>query len=199
MHRLDPFCVAACPFNALEKNKQTGVVSWTPEKCIGCRYCQIACPYEIPKFDWDAFNARVVKCEFCGPRLAKNQEPACTYVCPTHAVIFGRRDVLLNEAHKRVANSPGKYYQNHVFGETEGGGTQVLYLAHVAYSKLGLPTLPADEHPGRWMRWSERAQKWFLLPIAIYLGIVAKLKENFREHEVEMNEEHKKTGLIPQI
>jgi len=199
MHCLDPFCVAACPFHALEKDKQTGVVSWTPEKCIGCRYCQIACPYEIPKFEWDAFNARVVKCEFCGPRLAKNQEPACTFVCPTHAVIFGRRDVLMNEAHKRVASSPGKYYENRVYGEKEAGGTQVLYLSHVDFSKLGLPSLPADEHPGRWMRWSELAQKWFLLPIAIYAGIVAKLKENFREHEVETNEEHKKTGLIPQI
>ena len=199
MHCLDPFCVSACPFNALEKDKQTGVVSWTPDKCIGCRYCQIACPYEIPKFEWDAFNARVVKCEFCGPRLAKNQEPACTFVCPTHAVIFGRRDVLLNEARRRAANSPGKYYDDHVYGEHEAGGTQVLYLAHVNFTKLGLPTLPADEHPGRWMRWSELVQKWFLLPIAIYAGIVAKLKENFREHAVEMNEEHKKTGLIPQI
>ncbi|MGA9566009.1 MAG: hydrogenase 2 operon protein HybA, partial [Candidatus Korobacteraceae bacterium] len=199
MHCLDPFCAAACPFNALEKNKQTGVVSWTPDRCIGCRYCQIACPYEIPKFEWDAFNARVVKCEFCGPRLAKNQEPACTFVCPTHAVIFGRRDVLLNEAHKRISNSPDKYFENRVYGEHEAGGTQVLYLSHVAYSKLGLPTLPTDEHPGRWMRWSERAQKWFLLPLALYVGIVAKLKENFREHAAEMNEEHKKTGLIPQI
>ena len=124
------------------------------ERCIGCRYCQIACPYEIPKFEWEAFNAKVVKCEFCGPRLAKNQEPACTFVCPTHAVIFGRRDVLMNEAHKRVQASPGKYFQNKVYGEKEAGGTQVLYLSHVDFAKLGLPTLPADEHPGRWMRWS---------------------------------------------
>ena len=114
-------------------------------------------------------------------------------------MIFGRRDVLMNEAHKRIASSPGKYYENRVYGEKEAGGTQVLYLAHVSFSKLGLPSLPADEHPGRWMRWSEMAQKWFLLPVAIYAGIVAKLKENFREHEVETNEEHKKTGLIPQI
>jgi Fe-S-cluster-containing dehydrogenase component len=176
MHCLDPFCVAACPFHALEKDKQTGVVSWTSDRCIGCRYC-----------------------EFCGQRLEKNQEPACTYVCPTHAVIFGRRDVLLSEAQKRVKEHPDKYFENRVYGEKEAGGTQVLYLSHVAYSKLGLPTLPAGEHPERWMRWSELAQKWFLLPIALYVGIVGKLKENFREHEVEMNEEHKKTGLIPQI
>lgn len=199
MHCVDPFCVAACPFHALEKDKVTGVVGWTAEKCIGCRYCQVACPYEVPKFEWDAFNAQIVKCEFCRHRLAKDQEPACTYVCPTHAVIYGRRDVLLKEAHQRISDHPGKYFENRVYGEKEAGGTQVLYLSAVDYHLLGLPNLAADEHPSRWMRWSERVQKYFILPAAIYGVIVAYMKQNFRDHAVEMNDEHKKTGLIPQI
>jgi formate dehydrogenase beta subunit len=199
MHCLDPFCVAACPFHALAKNPVTGVVGWEAEKCIGCRYCQVACPYEIPKFEWEAVNARIVKCEFCKERLAKDQEPACTFVCPTKAVIFGRRDVLLREAKKRISDKPGKYFEGRVYGEKEAGGTQVLYLASVGFDKLGLPSLSADEHPSRWLKWSELAQKYFLLPLGIYGVIVACLKQNFREHAVEMNEEQKKTGLIPQL
>jgi Fe-S-cluster-containing dehydrogenase component len=199
MHCLDPFCVAACPFHALKKDPITGVVGWEEAKCIGCRYCQVACPYEIPKFEWDAFNAKIVKCEFCKERLAKGQEPACTYVCPTKAVTYGRRDVLLREAHKRINDKPGKYFENRVYGEKEAGGTQVLYLAAVGFDKLGLPTLAADEHPSRWLRWSERIQKYFILPIGIYAVILSALKKNFRQHAIEMNDEHKKTGLIPQL
>jgi formate dehydrogenase beta subunit len=199
MHCLDPFCVAACPFHALEKDRSTGVVGWEAEKCIGCRYCQVACPYEIPKFEWDAVNARIVKCEFCKERLAKDEEPACTTVCPTQAVIFGRRDVLLKQAKKRITDTPSKYFDDRVYGEKEAGGTQVLYLSAVGFDKLGLPSLPADEHPSQWLKWSERVQKYFLLPIGIYGVIVGFLKQNFREHEEEMDEEQKKTGLIPQL
>jgi Fe-S-cluster-containing dehydrogenase component len=199
MHCLDPFCVAACPFHALEKDPVTGVVGWEASKCIGCRYCQLACPYQIPKFAWDDFNAKIVKCEFCRDRLAKGQEPACTFVCPTKAVTFGRRDVLLREAHKRVADKPGKYFQDRVYGEKEAGGTQVLYLSAVNFDLLGLPHLSPTEHPSRWLRWQERVQKYFLLPVGVYALIVHFMKQNFREHQSEMDEEQKKTGLIPQL
>jgi formate dehydrogenase beta subunit len=199
MHCVDPFCVAACPFHALEKNKVNGVVSWHADKCIGCRYCQLACPYQIPKFDWDAFNAKIVKCEFCKERLEAGKEPACTYVCPPKAVIFGRRDVLLRDAHKRIADHPDKYFENRVYGEKEAGGTQVLYLAAVNFDLLGLPHLSATEHPSNWLKWQERVLKYFAVPLGIYGVMVAFLRGNFREHEAEMDEEHKKTGLIPQL
>ena len=199
MHCVDPFCVAACPFHALEKNKVNGIVSWTADKCIGCRYCQLACPYQIPKFDWDAFNAKIVKCEFCKERLAAGKEPACTYVCPPKAVIFGRRDVLLREAHRRIQEHPGKYFEDRVYGEKEAGGTQVLYLASVNYDLLGLPHVSANEHPSNWLRWQERVLKYFAVPAGIYAVMVATLRQNFREHESEMDEEHKKTGLMPQL
>jgi hypothetical protein len=107
--------------------------------------------------------------------------------------------VLLREAHKRINDKPGKYFENRVYGENEAGGTQVLYLAAVGFDKLGLPTLAADEHPSRWLRWSERIQKYFILPIGIYAVILSALKKNFRQHAIEMNDEHKKTGLIPQL
>ena len=123
-------------------------------------------------------------------RLAAGKEPACTYVCPPKAVIFGRRDVLLREAHRRIDNHPGKYFEKRVYGEKEAGGTQVLYLAAVNFDLLGLPHLSPTEHPSNWLRWQERVMKYFLLPVSIYGVMVAFLKQNFREHEAEIDEEH---------
>jgi len=112
---------------------------------------------------------------------------------------FGRRDVLLREAHRRIEQHPGKYFESRVYGEKEAGGTQVLYLSAVNFDLLGLPHLSATEHPTNWLRWQERVTKYFLLPISIYGVMVAFLKQNFREHEAEIDEEQKKTGLIPQL
>jgi Fe-S-cluster-containing dehydrogenase component len=75
MHCLDPACAAGCPFQALHKDPETGIVEWTPEKCIGCRYCTITCPYHIPRFQWAGFNPRVTKCELCRHRLEKGLMP----------------------------------------------------------------------------------------------------------------------------
>ncbi len=67
--------------------------------------------------------------------------------------------LLLREAHRRIKESPGKYFENRVYGEKEGGGTQVLYLSAVDFNKLGLPKLSPDEHPSRWLRWQERVHE----------------------------------------
>ena len=105
----------------------------TRTRCIGCRYCEVACPFEVPKFEWDRWNPKIVKCEFCfDQRLEKNQQPACTAVCPTGAVIFGKRADLLAKAKERIAATPGKYFEDRVYGEHEAGGTQVLYLSHAS-------------------------------------------------------------------
>ena len=96
MHCIDPGCVAACPFGALHKSEH-GIVAWDPGRCIGCRYCEVACPFGIPKFEWDRFNPRIVKCELCRHRLATDGQPACTRVCPTSAVIFGERAALFDK------------------------------------------------------------------------------------------------------
>ena len=122
MHCLDPACIAGCPFHALDKDPRTGIVSWTPEKCVGCRYCEIACPYGTPKFQWSGFNPKIVKCEFCKERLAKGQEPACTAVCPVNAVIFGKRDALLAKAKARIAANPGKYFGIGFMASSKVGG-----------------------------------------------------------------------------
>lgn len=199
MHCLDPACVAACPFEALFKRTDDGVVAWESTKCIGCRYCEVACPYHVPKFEWTALNPEIVKCEFCRHRLAVGQEPACTEVCPTHAVIFGYRSVLLDQAKARVAVAPGKYFEDRVYGEHEAGGTQVLYLSHVPFESIGLPTLAADERPGHLQRWQHIIYQFMLVPLGLYAFAVQMMRRNFRDHDRELREEHESTGLDPQL
>jgi Fe-S-cluster-containing dehydrogenase component len=199
MHCLEPACTAACMFKGLQKDPVSGIVTWTPSLCVGCRYCEIACPYHIPKFQWNGFNPKIVKCEFCKERLAKGLNPACTTVCPTHAVIFGQRTELLAEAKRRIAEHPGKYHQDHVFGETEGGGTQVLYLAHASYENLGLPKIGNESVPGKYLKWQKRLYSYLLLPAALYVTLVCFARKNWKHHEEHLREEEKKTGLRQQL
>ena len=129
---------------ALQK-REHGIVTWDTNRCIGCRYCQVACPYEVPKFEWASNNPRIIKCELCNHRFAEGKGPACCEVCPREAVIFGEYEDLLAEARQRIADHPGRYIDK-IYGEKDGGGTQVLYLSHVEFDKLGLPELAEDSH-----------------------------------------------------
>jgi Fe-S-cluster-containing dehydrogenase component len=199
MHCVDPACVAACMFGGLKKDAKSGVVTWTGKYCVGCRYCEIACPYHVPKFRWEGFNPEIVKCEFCKDRLAKGQEPACTAVCPRKAVIFGPRQQLLDEAKSRIAANPGKYFQDRVFGEKEGGGTQVLYLSHVAFDKIGLPNLGEESIPHKFLKWQKRLYSYLVVPAGLYAVLVGSISKNFKEHEAEAEHEEETTGLRPQI
>lgn len=136
MHCLDPTCVSVCPVAALEKTT-AGPVIYHEDRCMGCRYCVMACPFEIPKYEWNKVLPRVQKCIMCYDKLvSKGEQPACTSVCPTGATIFGDRDELLNEAHHRIEVHPARYV-NHVYGEHEAGGTSVLYLSDIFFQELG--------------------------------------------------------------
>jgi formate dehydrogenase iron-sulfur subunit len=128
-HCLEPACASACPVGALHKTPE-GVVVYDNDKCLGCRYCMMACPYGIPRYDWDQTVPYVRKCIMCYPRITKGQQPACTQACPKQATIFGDRKELLAEAHRRIKENPGKYI-DHVWGEHEVGGTSVLYISDI--------------------------------------------------------------------
>ncbi len=128
-HCLEPACASACPVGALHTTEK-GAVVYDSEKCLGCRYCMMACPYGIPRYDWDEVVPYVRKCILCHDRLQDGQEPGCTEACPTGATIFGERDKLLAEAHKRLKAEPDKYIQR-VYGEHEFGGTSVLYVSDI--------------------------------------------------------------------
>jgi Fe-S-cluster-containing dehydrogenase component len=199
MHCVDPACVAGCSFFALQKDKKTGLVSWTGNKCMGCRYCEISCPFHVPKFQWEGMNPKIVKCELCKERLADGLQPACTSVCPVHAVVFGKRSALLAEAKKRIHDNPGKYYQDRVYGETDAGGTQCLYLSHVPFDKLGLPELGTESVPQKYLKWQKRLYSYLVFPVALYASITAVVNRNWKEHQQHLDEEQKKTGLRPQL
>jgi len=142
-HCVDPACVVACPVGALKKS-ENGPVLYEPLKCIGCRYCMQACPYGVPAYDWSQAYPLIAKCDFCYDR---NDGPACALACPTGALISGTRGELLKIAKDRIEKNPGKYYENRVFGEHDGGGTSFLILSGVAFKKIGLPPLGEKSIP----------------------------------------------------
>ncbi|MHC4957706.1 MAG: hydrogenase 2 operon protein HybA [Planctomycetota bacterium] len=176
MHCLDPACCGACMLGALQK-REHGIVWWDGTKCVGCRYCQMACPYNIPKFEWDALNPRIIKCEFCRHLLAEGGIPACCEACPREAVVFGTRDELLKEAHGRLDAHPGRYVPK-VYGEHDGGGTQVLYLSHVPFEKLGLPNLGNGAQAALARNVQHSVYKWVLAPLLLFAFVGSAVQRN---------------------
>jgi len=182
MHCIDPGCVNACMIGAFKK-REYGIVTWDKDRCIGCRYCQVACPYNVPKFQWDTAVPEIVKCELCNHMLARGEEPGCCQACPKEAVIYGTYPELLADARQRIAEHPERYYpagDPQIFGDTEGGGTQVLYLAGVDFEKLGLPSL-GDEGVGVQARTIQHGiYRGFIAPVALYGVLGAVLWRNRR-------------------
>ncbi|MFC5300807.1 hydrogenase 2 operon protein HybA [Azospira restricta] len=165
MHCADPSCVSACPVSAMVKNPENGIVEYNADACIGCRYCVAACPFGIPKYQYDSPTGKIGKCELCRHRYKDGRYSACAEVCPTGATLYGKTSDLLAEAKRRLALKPGTFatfprgklggpdqsyenvvgtYQQHVYGETEYGGTQVLKLSGVPFEKVGMPSLPPE-------------------------------------------------------
>jgi Fe-S-cluster-containing dehydrogenase component len=178
MHCIDPGCVGACMIGALQK-RDHGVVTWDGDRCIGCRYCQIACPFEIPKFEWDKAVPKIVKCELCKDRKDKAFNPACCEVCPRQAVVFGKYADLLEDAKRRLADHP-ELYEPKIFGERDGGGTQVLYLskAGVPFEALGLPNLGEKPIPETAQKIQHGVYQGFITPAVLYVILGAVIWRN---------------------
>ena len=137
MHCEVPTCASVCPVAALEKTS-AGPVVYHEDRCIGCRYCMVACPFSVPRYEWTKVLPRVRKCDLCAERLANGQSTACAEVCPSGATLFGERDQLVQVARERIAANP-KEYVPHIYGLEEVGGTSVLLLSDVPFDQLGLP------------------------------------------------------------
>jgi formate dehydrogenase iron-sulfur subunit len=146
MHCLEPTCASVCPVGALYKTPE-GPVAYNSKLCIGCRYCIMACPFGVPKYQWDRPVPLVGKCILCADRVLEGKDTACAFVCPTGATLFGERDDLLKQAHERIEAAPDRYVP-HVYGEKEAGGTSVLMLSSVPFEKLGMRTnVPGESLP----------------------------------------------------
>lgn len=202
MQCVDPSCVSACMLGALHKEgdgkrdsggerEGTGIVIWDKELCLGCRYCQIACAYAIPKFEWLKAAPRIVKCELCRHRadpaaggVLAVANPACAEVCPAEAVLYGKRMDLVAEARRRMAAEPQRYNPK-IFGEHDGGGTQALYLAAagVSFKELGFPDLPQESPAHMSETVSHAPYLHGLTPIALYLAAAAVVRRNRKKEE----------------
>ena len=172
MHCQDPACASACIVGALTKNAN-GSVNYDVSKCIGCRYCMVACPFEIPAYEYhNPITPRVMKCTFCYERISKEGGlPGCASICPVEAITFGKRSTLLKMAKKRIQDNPSKYIDA-VYGENEVGGTSWMYITGVPFEKIGFNKLPTEPTP----RLAEKIQHslfaYLWSPVALY-GILA--------------------------
>ncbi|OGW28343.1 MAG: hypothetical protein A2X56_02885 [Nitrospirae bacterium GWC2_57_13] len=146
LHCKNPACVSACPVKALRKTA-AGPVTYDFSRCIGCRYCMLACPFYIPKYEWEKALPWVRKCTFCSERIKADMIPACVKVCPTKTMFYGNYEDVLKEANARLTKNPGKYV-NHIYGKDEAGGTSWIYLSDVPFESLGFDMkIPAKELP----------------------------------------------------
>lgn len=171
MHCQEPACAASCPTSAMEKLPE-GPVVYHPTRCLGCRYCMLACPFQIIRFDWDKASPYVSKCTMCADRVLAGQEPACVAACPTDAIIFGERDAIRAEAHRRIADNPTGYV-NHVYGEKEVGGTCVMHLSSIEFEHLGYRSDLPERSLAQWTRPAMRPIPYVVAGLSVTLGMIA--------------------------
>jgi Fe-S-cluster-containing dehydrogenase component len=202
-HCVDPSCVSACPVSAMTKDPVTGIVEYSRDTCIGCRYCVAACPFGVPRFTYDQTEGYISKCQLCKHRYADGKYSACAEVCPTGATLFGKVKDLKAEVARRKSLAPGTVttfprgrigdgdtyqgkvgkYVEHVYGEKEIGGTQVLHLSGVPFDLLDKPALP-DVAPARVSETLQHGIYYGLLAPMTFLGIlVAAARRNMRPEE----------------
>ena len=177
MHCNEPACVAACLTQAMHKTK-TGPVIWDGNKCMGCRYCMVSCPWDMPKFEFHSANPKIQKCDMCFERQKTGDIPACAFNCPNDALMYGKRRDLIKEAHRRIFEKPDLYYDK-VYGEHEAGGTGWLYLSPVPFEQLGMNTsLQQASYPELTKGFLYSVPTIFVLVPALLLGIQQATKNN---------------------
>ncbi len=223
LHCVDPSCVSCCPVSAMIKDPVTGIVRNDPDRCIGCRYCVFACPFQVPKYEFDQAFGKIRKCELCRHRLAEGKLPGCVEACPTGATLFGNVEDLRTEAHRRIGLKPGDsytyprgdlsekigpampphekivtaQYNQDIYGEKVLGGTQALVLSAVPFKKLGLPYGNVPDHA--YATETEGVQqfiyKGMIAPAAVLSGLILLARRNFDQHHPpEEHEEHEEHG-----
>ena len=182
MHCNDPACAAACLTQAMKKTED-GPVIWRDEKCMGCRYCMISCPFDMPRFEYNSANPNITKCTMCFDRQQEGKVPACVENCPAEALMFGTRRELLAEAKKRIVENPDLYV-DHIYGESEAGGTSFLYLSPVPFEEIGFKTnIQKSSYPALTKSFLYSVPSVFVLVPSLLLGIHEASKSNQNKTE----------------
>jgi formate dehydrogenase iron-sulfur subunit len=184
MHCDHPACVSACIVGAFSK-QANGSVIWDGNKCIGCRYCIIACPFQVPTFEYDkAIQPSIRKCDFCWERTKEGLLPACVEICPVEALTYGKRYDLIQAAHKRIEKDPDRYI-DYVFGEEEVGGTAWLYIANKKFTELGFPKVGKKPAPGSTESIQHAIFSYFIPPAMLFslLGGIMWINRKSEENE----------------
>ncbi|MBK9390427.1 MAG: 4Fe-4S dicluster domain-containing protein [Bacteroidetes bacterium] len=177
MHCNEPACAAACLTQAMYKTHE-GAVIWRGNKCMGCRYCMVSCPFDVPKFEYHSYNPKIEKCTMCYDRTQQGKLPACVENCPAEAMMYGPRRDLIKEARKRIVENPGVYV-DHIYGEHEAGGTGWLYLSGIPFEKAGFNTsIQTKSYPELSKGFLYSVPTIFVLWPAILLGIREGTKDN---------------------
>ena len=180
MHCNEPACVAACLSKAMYKTKE-GPVIWRADKCMGCRYCMVSCPFDIPKFEYFSANPRIIKCDMCYDRVQNGLKTRCTEVCPAEALVFGTRRELIAEARKRIVENPDTYIDK-IYGEKAAGGTGFIYLSSVPFKELGMnEKLQNSSYPALSKSFLYAVPSVFILLPPLLLGLHEATKLNQRK------------------
>ncbi len=177
MHCNQPACAAACLTQAMHKTKE-GPVIWRGDKCMGCRYCMVSCPFDVPKFEYHNANPMIIKCDMCFEKVKRGNIPSCAAGCPGDALTFGPRRELITEARKRILENP-KDYADQIYGEHEAGGTGFLYIGPVQPQELGFNTkLQKSSYPALSKGFLYSVPSVFVLLPPVLLGIYQATKNN---------------------
>jgi len=142
MHCVDPACASVCPTQAITKLSE-GPVTIDQDRCMGCKYCMQACPFDVPRFDEEM--GKVFKCTMCADRIGVDEPPSCVKSCVAGALSFGDRETMLATAKVQAAKTNGIIY-----GEKEAAGTNVFYILPRPAAELGLRVPPMESAGAFW-------------------------------------------------
>ena len=180
MQCCQPACASACLTRAMYKTEE-GPVIWRGDKCMGCRYCMVSCPFDAPKFEYNSPNPKIEKCNMCFEKVRVGELPACVENCPAEALTFGTRKEMIAEARRRIHDDPDLYYDG-IYGEHEVGGTGFLYLSPVPFEELGFNTsLQNRPYPELTKGFLYSVPSIFILWPALLLGLHNSTKDNSKK------------------
>ncbi|MEJ1297092.1 MAG: hydrogenase 2 operon protein HybA [Candidatus Sedimenticola sp. (ex Thyasira tokunagai)] len=213
MHCVDPGCVSACPCTAMRRDSLTGIVTHHADACIGCRNCMVACPYNVPQFEYNKLFGQIHKCQMCNQagveRISKGGMTGCAEVCPTGATLFGTRKDLLAEAKRRMTLKAGEvysyprgnlsdpfhphekavpHYRNHIWGEKEAGGTNVMHISSVPFDRLGMPPLEERSAASIAESVQHTIYNYMALPAIALAGLTFAVRRNTEDDDHEGGE-----------